>query len=206
VQASAPEQAPSALPVGNGAIAPAADRTAAAQAPRQAVSSRSSWSALTPQQQQALAPLADIWNTLSRAHQRKWLALSKNFPRMDMQEQKILHSRMSEWARLSTRERAQARLNFGEVQQLSTADKKAMWEAYQALSAEEKSKLAAGAASRPPTTAAAVKPVARQKLTQLPGPVTDSRGSRIASVAEASTTGADAQSGPMAEPDPLQNH
>ena len=74
-------------------------------------------------------------------------------------EQDKLHSRMTEWAALSPQQRTQARLNFAETKQLSPDDKKAKWEAYQALPPEEKRKLAAGAA-KPPPTAAAVKPVA----------------------------------------------
>ena len=66
---------------------------------------------------------------------------------------------MTEWAALSPQQRTQARLNFAETKQLSPDDKKAKWEAYQALPPEEKRKLAAGAA-KPPPTAAAVKPVA----------------------------------------------
>ena len=60
-------------------------------------------------------------------------------------EQDKLHSRMSEWAALSPQQRTQARLNFGETKRLSPDDKKAKWEAYQALPAEEKRKLAASA-------------------------------------------------------------
>lgn len=141
---------------------------------------KSGWGALSPSQQASLAPLAGTWNTLSAAHQRKWLALSQNFSRLSSAEQEVLHSRMREWAGLSTRQRAQARLNFGEAKQLSANDKKAMWEAYQALPPAEKKKLAAGAQPRPPTTAAAVKPVARQKLATLPPGAPDARSPRIA--------------------------
>jgi hypothetical protein len=114
------------------------------------------------------------------AHQRKWLALSENFSKLNVAEQQILHSRMREWAALSTRQRAQARLNFGEAKQVSAADKKALWEAYQALPPDEKKKLAADAKPKPPTTAAAVKPVAKQKLATLPTPAPDARAPRIA--------------------------
>ena len=48
-------------------------------------------------------------------------------------EQAKLHSRMTEWAALSPQQRTQARLNFAETKQLSPDDKKAKWEAYQAL-------------------------------------------------------------------------
>ena len=127
------------------------------------------WTELTPAQQQALAPLSGKWDTVSDAQKRKWLALSQNFPRMSGAEQAKLHSRMSEWVALSPQQRTQARLNFGETRQLSPDDKKAKWEAYQALSPEEKHKLAASAA-KPPATAAAVKPVPSEKLANGPKP------------------------------------
>jgi uncharacterized protein DUF3106 len=125
------------------------------------------WSELTPPQQQALAPLAGKWDTVSQAQKRKWLALSQNFPGMSGAEQAKLHSRMSEWVALTPQQRTQARLNFGETQQLSPDDKKAKWEAYQALPPEEKRKLAASAA-KPPATAVAVKPVPPEKLAEVP--------------------------------------
>jgi hypothetical protein len=136
---------------------------------------------LTPAQQQALAPLAPKWDTVSESQKRKWLALSQNFPKMSGAEQAKLHSRMSEWVALSPQQRTQARLNFGQTKQLSPDDKKAKWEAYQALPPEEKRKLAASAA-KPPATAAAVKPVAPEKLAVVPksGPRQASATPRIA--------------------------
>jgi len=119
------------------------------------------WAELTPPQQQALAPLTGTWSKLSEAHKRKWLALSANYPTMPAPEQARLHSRMAEWAALSPQQRTQARMNFAESQAVPADDKKAKWEAYQALPPEEKRKLAAGArAAKPPAppTAAAVQP------------------------------------------------
>jgi hypothetical protein len=127
------------------------------------------WTELTTAQRQALAPLAAKWDTVSEAQKRKWLALSQNFPKMSGAEQAKLHSRMSEWVALSPQQRTEARLNFGETKQMAPEDKKAKWEAYQALSPEEKHKLAAGA-SKPPATAAAVKPVTPAKLATVPKP------------------------------------
>jgi hypothetical protein len=121
------------------------------------------WNELSPAQQQALAPLAGTWDTVSVSQKRKWIALSKNFPMMSGAEQAKLHSRMTDWIALSPQQRTQARLNFGQTQQLAPKDKKAQWEAYQALSPEEKRKLAAKA-PKPPAAAAAVKPVAPDKL------------------------------------------
>lgn len=130
-------------------------------------SNKSSWRQLSPADQQALAPLAGKWDSISDAQKRKWLALSHNFPKMAPAEQSVLHSRMSEWAALSPQQRTQARLNFGATRKLSPDDKKAQWQAYQALSPEEKRNLAAKAA-KPPPTAAALKPVPAGKLATVP--------------------------------------
>ena len=71
--------------------------------------------------------------------------------------------------RLSPTERAQARLQFQEAQHISPQERQAKWEAYQALSPETKSKLAASAA-KPPAAAPAVKPVPSDKLATIPKP------------------------------------
>ncbi|MBI5276976.1 MAG: DUF3106 domain-containing protein [Burkholderiales bacterium] len=146
-------------------------KTTMAPAPKE--ESKPTWAELSAQQQLALRPLGASWKTLSEQHKRKWIALSGNYQRMPPNEQQLLHSRMSEWAALSPQQRTQARLNFADTKKVPPQDKKAMWEAYQALPAEEKRKLAAGAQAvkpSPPPTAAAVKPVPPQKLTKVPAP------------------------------------
>jgi hypothetical protein len=149
--------------------------------PAPKVEASPTWTELSPAQKQALEPLAVTWSRLGEAHKRKWLAVSSNFPTMPPGEQARLHSRMAEWAALSPQQRTQARLNFAEAQTLPTDDKRAKWEAYQALPAEEKSKLAAGAGKPVPPTAAAVQPVPAQKLANGPKPrKPDTRNPRIA--------------------------
>ena len=131
------------------------------------------WSQLTPSQKQVLAPLAAGWDTsMSEPQKRKWLEISKNYGRLTPQAQATLNSRMNEWVALSPQQRAQARLNFGKTLELSgqltPEEKKAQWEAYQALSPEEKQKLAATASPKPSGAATAIKPVAPQKLAAVP--------------------------------------
>ena len=145
--------------------------------PAKAVVSRPSWAELTPVQQQALAPLASSWNTtMSEAQKRKWLALSKNYSSLPPEDQATLNSRMNEWVALSPQQRAQARLNFGKTKELSRQltpeEKKARWEAYQALTPEEKQKLAAKGSPNPAGAATAVKPVPPQKLAIVPAQAT----------------------------------
>ncbi len=157
------QPAPAARPA-----APASTAVPAKVAPKP-VASRPSWSELTPMQQQSLKPLALSWNTISEAQKRKWLEISKNYPALSPADQTTLHSRMNEWVALSPQQRAQARLNFAKTRELSTQltpeEKKAKWQTYQALSPEEKQKLASNATPTPAGAAVAVKPVAPQKLT-----------------------------------------
>lgn len=137
-----------------------------------AVTSRPFWQELTPSQQQALAPLAMSWNTISEVQKRKWLEISKNYTALPLEGQTTLHSRMNEWVTLTHQQRAQARLNFGKTKELSKEltpeEKKAKWQTYQALSAEEKQKLAAKASPKPTGAATALRPVAPQKLAAVP--------------------------------------
>lgn len=123
-------------------------------------------------QQQSLNPLAASWNGISEAQKRKWLEVSKSYPNLPAADQAVMHSRMNEWVAMSPQQRAAARLNFAKTKELSnqlTADeKKAKWQTYQALSPEQKAKLAAKATPKPAGAATAVKPVAPQKLAAVP--------------------------------------
>lgn len=142
--------------------------TAAASSPKAVAATKPLWSELTAEQQQALKPLVSHWNTLSQGQKRKWLALSRNFANMSADDQATLHSRMIEWAALSNQQRAQARLNFAEVKRVPPDERKAKWEQYQALSEEEKKKLAERAPAKPRGAAIPVRPVSSQKLVPVP--------------------------------------
>ena len=126
------------------------------------------WMDLTESQQQALAPLAQLWPTMTEPHKRKWLAVSQNFGQLTADEQATVQGRMREWAALSPQQRTTARLNYADAKQLLQEDKKAKWEAYQALSPEAKQKLAAQQNQPIQGAAPAVKPVSAAKLTTSP--------------------------------------
>ncbi len=152
------------------------------------------WKELTPQQQTSLKPLAANWATIDAAQKRKWLALSNSYPTLPPPEQQKMHSRMAEWTSLSKQQRDQARLNFAESNKLApkekaakTASKAADWEAYQALSPEEKQKLAAKSAPKPAGAAVlAVKPLPPEKLATVPStrlsPKPNDRASKLSAV------------------------
>ena len=127
-----------------------------------------SWDELTAAQKLALQPLAKRWPFLSELQKRRWLVLAQSFASLPAPEQAKLHERMTEWANLSAQQRNQARLNFATANKLAPDNKRAQWEAYQALSSEEKRRLAAGAAPRPTGAATALRPVPARKLAQVP--------------------------------------
>lgn len=141
---------------------------------------RPTWRELNPAQQQALGPLATHWDRLSEERKRKWLVISKNFSSLSAAEQVKLHRRMSEWITLSQQQRIQARQNFSEIKKLSPEQKASEWEAYQALSAEEKRKLATQAPPTP-TGLAAGRPGGQPKLTSVPGRASPARA-RLADI------------------------
>lgn len=137
--------------------------------PAPSLPGRPLWMDLSESQQQALSPLAQLWPTMTEPHKRKWLAISQNFSQLSSEEQTTVQGRMREWAALSPQQRSAARLNYADAKQLLQEDKKAKWEAYQALSPEAKQKLAAQQPTQSVMGAApAAKPVAAAKLATLP--------------------------------------
>lgn len=126
------------------------------------------WARLTPRQHAALEPLKSLWPNLSDTHKRKWLALSGNFHQLSKDEQAVLQGRMREWAALTPQQRTLARLNFADAKQISQDQKRAKWEAYQSLSAEEKLKLAKQQPKPIQSAAPAVKPTPSEKLVAPP--------------------------------------
>ena len=139
------------IPVMGGSVqAPVAAGSAPSANPTHA---SAAWQSLSKRQKLALAPLAGEWHELTAQQRQKWLVLSKNFSQISDEEQLTLHSRMREWAALSPRQRSQARFHFNTTQAISAQDKRAQWEAYQALTEQEKRKLSSG--PKPPVKSAA---------------------------------------------------
>ena len=125
---------------GSGAAGPV---TTAVSSPRPAAvaAAPSHWGQLDVRQQQALAPLQQAWPQLTAAQRSKWLTLSASFESLNSEERALVHARMRDWAALSPQARARARLNYSHLQAMSREERKARWEAYQALSDEEKRRL-----------------------------------------------------------------
>lgn len=166
--AAVPAATPTARP-SSASAAPAVGRNAAPSSRRLLAPFASlDWAQLSTAQRSALAPLAQAWPGLTDAHRRKWISLSENWLRLGPDQQRKLQARMTQWAALTPRQRETARLMYAEVANLPAATKQAQWQAYQALSADEKQKLRKEQPRLTPRTAIAPKPTTADKLQRLP--------------------------------------
>ena len=93
---------------------------------------------------------------------------------MSQSEQATMHTRMADWVSLSPQQRNMARFNFNTVQNLPKEDKKAKWEAYQALSAEDKRTLSVGTPAPSKSAATISKPAQTVRLVAPPSRTIDS--------------------------------
>jgi hypothetical protein len=122
------------------------------------------WADLTATQQLALQPLNVLWSAITTAHKRKWIALVANFADLAAKDQEKLQQRMNQWASLSAQERAQARVIFTQVQQLSGDDRLSKWQAYQALEPSQKNQLAQTTQMLPNSAAISPAPITTRSV------------------------------------------
>jgi hypothetical protein len=111
-----------------------------------AVQAQQAWSTLNPSQREVLEPLRNDWRRLSPDQQQKWLAIANRFERLPPAERERLQRRMDNWVQLSPGERDRARENYQESRRYDGDDRRARWEAYQALPPERRQELARDAA------------------------------------------------------------
>jgi hypothetical protein len=165
----------------NGAAGGTQAKVAASHAPAvlgapaaQKNATRPLWTELTPEQQQALSPLASEWNQLEAPRKAKWLQIGNKFAKMKPDEQQRVQERMREWVKLTPEQRRIARESYARAKKLNPDQKSAKWEQYQQLSEEQRQKLAADASKKkrittlPPPSQAKAKTVQPIKTTPKP--------------------------------------
>lgn len=101
-----------------------------------------SWRSLSAEQRNVLKPLERDWSTIDTSHKQKWTEIAARYPKLPPDEQRRISDRMSAWSRMTPAERGQARLNYQDARQVTPQERQARWQAYQALSPEEKRRLA----------------------------------------------------------------
>ncbi len=130
------------------------------------------WKDINPVQQQALRPLQKNWDALDAQGKRRWLGVASRFKTMSAVERALVQQRMNEWARLSPKERNEARINFRDVRELSPDNRRERWAAYQALPEDERRSF--GARSTP-VTAKQRPPRDNTKSNTVPNPLLEAR-------------------------------
>ncbi|APD13535.1 DUF3106 domain-containing protein [Pandoraea pulmonicola] len=141
IGASASGAAPTNAPVGSlSASAPQAGSAAPAAA---LPSPGGYWAKLSPAQQEALAPLAQDWNRMGERQREKWIEIAKRFHALSPEGRKRLHDRMADWVRLTPEQRKLARESYQNARALPPERKAQVWQQYQQLTEEQKSRLAA---------------------------------------------------------------
>ncbi len=101
----------------------------------------SDWTQLSASQRKALAPLAPQWASLAPSSRVKWVEVARRFDQLSPTEQARVQERMSRWAALPSDQRGEARLRYQQSRQLPAGQRQEKWQAYQALSSEEKQDL-----------------------------------------------------------------
>jgi len=70
------------------------------------------WSALTPMQQEALAPIAHEWSTMPDIQQKRLLATTKRYPQLSPRKKQLFLTRLTEWSKLTPEQRNRAREKY----------------------------------------------------------------------------------------------
>lgn len=121
---------------------PPALATTSAQSPSAGMTGApSDWAQLSASQRKALAPLASQWASLAPSSRVKWVEVARRFDQLAPAEQTRLQERMASWAALPSDQRGEARLRYQQSRQLPADQRQQKWQAYQALSSEEKQDL-----------------------------------------------------------------
>jgi hypothetical protein len=75
-------------------------------------------------------------------NRKKWLEVAARFPAMPQKQQLRIQERMTDWSRMTPQQRGDARVNFQQSKALKLQDRQAKWEAYLALTKDERDALA----------------------------------------------------------------
>lgn len=113
------------------------------------------WKQLSPQQREALAPLAGQWASMPVESKRKWLEIAERYPQLSPEGKARLQARMAEFARLTPEQKRIARENFRRAYELPRESRESAVEQYRLLPDDKKKELSErqrGDAGRAPSS------------------------------------------------------
>jgi hypothetical protein len=97
-----------------------------------------SWSELSPKQQELLAPLKNDWNSMTNAQQERWLKVGRKYETEPVERQAIMRERVSTWSELTPREKAAARENYKALKEKRQGERNSSWNSYQSLDPKQR--------------------------------------------------------------------
>lgn len=150
------------LALGGSAVA-AADRAPVLSASN---SGDNEWQRLSAPDRTILAPLAPQWSSMSDDVQDKWISVARRYPSLSPDAQGRVRERMKQWSQTSSRERSEARLRFQNAREIPVQERQQKWQAYQALSPQQKAELARQAQRKQKPVALADSEAGPRELTQ----------------------------------------
>jgi hypothetical protein len=109
--------------------------------PPQPAAGGPSWNSLTPQQREALAPLAGQWSTMPADRKRRWIEIAQKYPQLSPESKAHLQSRMPEFAGMTPQQRQTARENFQRAYELPPESRESAVQQYKALPDDKKKAL-----------------------------------------------------------------
>ncbi len=104
------------------------------------------WQSLSAQQKMTLAPLQKDWPSMEESRRQKWLGVADRYPKLTLEEQLRIQSRMREWASLTPEQRKNARQRYNDLRKNNPQQREVVrerWASFQTLTAEDKQKIAA---------------------------------------------------------------
>ncbi len=128
------------------------------------------WLRLSEAQRKTLRPLQALWPTLDDAGRQRWLGVAGQLQRFGPGETARVQTRMLEWAKLSTKERAEARLQYLIAKRVPAEKRKEQWAKYQSARTSPASRKMPGTqlSMVGPVTAHAAAGASTMMLSQLP--------------------------------------
>jgi hypothetical protein len=103
------------------------------------------WSALTPMQQEALAPIAQQWNAMPEKQQNRLLATTKRYPQLSPQQKQLFLTRLTDWSKLTQEQRNRAREKYKAFSKVEPGKREEVKKMVQQSEAEKISATAASA-------------------------------------------------------------
>lgn len=121
--------------------------TAATVAP--ALAATHPWMSLTPIQQEALAPLAQQWDTLPEKLQKRLLGTTKAYPTLTPVQKERFQTRLTEWSKLTPEQRQRAREKYRALRKIPPEKREAIKKMVKQRELEKSAAAASSPASIP---------------------------------------------------------